>query len=93
MLDAKKYIRELDLEVCQRTKDHGIFVGWHSLKFFALLLAKRLLFYSAVPFFFGKRLRARGYFVCHLRRVCRTIAVYCSVTIIIICSGLSKGWH
>lgn len=48
---ADEYELKLDLEVRQRTKNHGFFVGWYRLEFFAVAPASRLLLYVLVCVF------------------------------------------
>lgn len=49
--DAERYEHELDLEVHQRTKDHGFLSGGIISSFFAVRPAKFSLFYGSVSEF------------------------------------------
>lgn len=42
------------MEVSQRANYHGLFVGWHNIKFFAVLPAKRLSYYAPVSVFWNE---------------------------------------
>lgn len=49
--DAEEHEPESTVDVHHRTKHHRLSVRWHNLKFFAVPLTKRLLFYVSLPVF------------------------------------------
>lgn len=51
MREAQKYRWESKLKSFQRTKDQGFFVKWHNFESYAVPLAKRSLFYTAMLVF------------------------------------------
>lgn len=89
--DAEEFERELNSEVSQRTKGHGVFVEWQNLKFFAVPPLKSLCYLMRLCLCYGMRSRVCGYCVCLFRHVRRIAVVYGLVTIIVI-RGRSNKW-